>query len=156
MPQVGGGARLALAPGASAQGVVAVGDVDTGLFDFCELAFGVKFAVFCGFADNFDFGAQGVVFPPVFFGFDQAVVFDFAAFRESVAAQVVVVGGIVFFDELALGVTLVVGVAGEAVDGRFESGFSVPAVASCGRSLALPAPFDQAALAVVGLGPSEK
>ncbi len=152
MPQVSGGARFAFAPGPSAQGVVAVGDVQAGLFDLDKLAFGVELSVLCGLADDADFGPQGVVFPFVGVGFDQAVVFDFAAFGDAVAAQVVVVLGVVFLDELALLIPLVVGVAGLAVDNGFHPGFGVPAVASCGRGPALPSSFDQAAVAVVDLG----
>ena len=121
MPQVAGSPGLAVAPGSSAHGVIAVGDVQAGLLDFDELAVGVEFPVFGGLANNANFSTQGVVFPFIVFRFDQAVVFNFAAFRDTVTAQVVSVSDVVFFDELALGVPLVIGVTGEAVDGRFQS-----------------------------------
>ena len=149
VPQVGGGARFRFAPGSSAQGIVAVGDVQAGTFEFDELAFGVEGAVFGGLASDADFCAQGIIGSFIFTTSDQAILFNLAAFRESVAAQVVVVLGVVFLDQLALAIPLVAGVAGQAVLGGFQAVFGVPAVASCRALLALPFAFDQAAVAVV-------
>ena len=102
VPQVGGGACFGFAPGSSAQGVVAVGDVLLWPFEFDELAFGVEGAVFGGVAGNADFRAQGIIGSFIVTTSDQAILFNLAAFRESVAAQVVVVLGVVFLDQLAL------------------------------------------------------
>src|SRR5690554_5667310 len=151
MPQVGGGACVGFAPGPSAQGVVAVGDVQAGAFEFDELAFGVEGAVFGGLAGDANFSAQRIVTPFVGGGVEKAVLLELAAFRDAIAAQIVVVFGVVLLGQLALAVSLVFGVAGQAVFGGFQSVFGIPAVASCGTLLALPFAFDQATVAVVQL-----
>src|SRR5690554_3395037 len=63
VPQVGGGACFRFAPGSSAQGVVAVSDVQLGLLEFDELAFGVEGSVFGGVAGDADFGTECIVIP---------------------------------------------------------------------------------------------
>jgi len=60
VPQIISGARFSFAPGPSAQGVVAVGDVQAGAFEFDQLAFGAEGAVFGGLAGNPDFCTQGI------------------------------------------------------------------------------------------------
>ena len=107
--------------------------------------------MFGGFAHHPDFGAQGVVLAAVTGGAQQAVVLDHAALRYPVAAQVVVVDGVVFLHQLALAVPAVAGVAGVTVAGDFQPRLLVPAVAPGGLSLALPLALDQATVAVVKL-----
>ena len=111
MPQVAGGARFGFAPGPSAQGVVTVGDVQAGAFEFDQLAFGIEGAVFGGLVGDPDFCAQRIVIPFVGGGGEQAVLLELTAFGHPVAAQVVVELCVVFPDQLALAIPLGMGVA---------------------------------------------
>ena len=58
---------------------------------------------------------------------------------------------VVFPDQLALAIPLVVGGAAQAVFGGFQAVFRIPPVTAGGALLALPFAFDQAAVAVVQL-----
>jgi len=83
VPQVAGGARFGFAPGPSAQGVVAVGDVQAGAFEFDQLALAIPLvfggaaqAVFAGFQAVFSIPAvtAGGALLALPFAFDQATV----------------------------------------------------------------------------------
>jgi len=151
VPQVTGGARFGFAPGSSAQGVVAVGDVQAEAFQFDQLAFGIEGTVFCDLAGDPDFRPQGIVLAFAVSGGNKSVLLELTTFGYPVASEVVVELCVVFPDQLALAIPLVVGGAAQAVFAGFQAVFRIPPVTAGGALLALPFAFDQAAVAVVQL-----